>query len=142
MIVRYGPCFVEASTWPFGLLSARESPGSHVTATGTRPAANAAPASPEVMSVLLTSSSDIPCLSSTYASSHSLVEPSLTATFWPLSCEIELMSLFATTIGAYPIQVEKDMLIGATLDLFAAPPPDDFLLPPHPAAASTSTSAP
>src|SRR6266487_1702143 len=80
MIVGY--CFVETSTCPFGFCSARDSHGCHVTATFTRPAAKAAPASPEVRSICFTSLSDNLWRLSTYASSHWLVEPALTATDW------------------------------------------------------------
>jgi hypothetical protein len=97
---------VDTSTCPFGLVSARESQGSHVTATGMRPATNAAPASPEVMSVFCTSSRDMPCLSRTYASSHSLVEPSLTATFWPFSWETESIP-FLATIPSPPTEASR-----------------------------------
>src|SRR5207302_6545872 len=94
MIVGY--CFVETSTCPFGFVSARDSHGCHVTDTFTRPAANAAPASPDVRSICLTSLSDRWCRLSTYARSHWLVEPALTATDWPLSCSTVVMLLSAT----------------------------------------------
>src|SRR5712691_10018936 len=94
MIVGY--CFVETRTCPFGFCSAFDSHGCHVTATLTRPAAKAAPASPEVRSTCCTSLSDRWWRLSTYASNHWLVEPALTATFWPLSCSTDVMLLSAT----------------------------------------------
>ena len=63
MIVGYFS--VETTTWPSGFFSAFDSHGSHVTAAGILPAANAEPASPDVMSTCSTSSSDIPFWSST-----------------------------------------------------------------------------
>ena len=104
MIVGY--CFVETSTCPFGFCSARDSHGCHVTATLTRPAAKAAPASPEVRSICCTSLSDRWCWLSTYASSHWLVEPALTAIFWPLSWPTVVM-LFSATIPSPPTEASS-----------------------------------
>src|SRR4051794_21880020 len=84
MIVGY--CLDDTRTWPFGFFLVRSSHGCQVTATGTLPAAKAAPASPEVRSTCFTSLSDRWLTESTYARNHWLVDPALTATFWALSC--------------------------------------------------------
>ena len=88
-MIRSGYCLEDTSTRPKAVLEARVSQGSQVTATSTRPATKAAPAWPEVMFCSVTSFSDIPLRSRTWARNHSLTEPWLTATVLPLTSLID-----------------------------------------------------
>src|SRR5215212_11961026 len=104
MIVGY--CLDDTSTWPLGFFCARSSHGCQVTAAGTRPAANAAPASPEVRSTCLTSLSESLLTESTYARNHWLVEPELTAIFSPLR-SLTLLIFLSATMPSPPTEASR-----------------------------------
>ena len=82
--------------WPCGALLPFESHGSQVTAASTRPATNAAPASPGFMFTTCTSFSERPASRRSTFRKNCETEPAWTATRLPLRSRTDLISLRAT----------------------------------------------
>src|ERR1700737_4995354 len=82
-MIRSGYCLDDTRICPKFVLAARDSHGSQVTATSTRPATKVEPATPEVMFCSLTSERDMPLFLSTWRRNHSETDPWFTAIVFP-----------------------------------------------------------